>query len=282
MLVNLLFLCIQYLVFLHIVCIIRHMRLVALLCQPTQIQNVLEKLDDDDVALYPIGNNKPLSSILSSMATLEFAGALVLDPQQQAACLGQMQRSSLDAQQAGAIDIITITPAGLFGDYALGHAVGALLKSSGFHLHGARVIILGSGTEVSAIARELSSLGISHLSVLSSNRPDAEKTLPRLAASTTSMATAIHEPTTGLLVEQADLLIRIDPDLNIPEQFLGPHLNVIDFSPLAMSPLRQQAMKAGAKTLGVKDVQAHQLSLALSRILGKPYQADMFLNLLHQ
>jgi shikimate 5-dehydrogenase len=259
----------------------RHMRLVALMSQASQMQNVLE-LKDDDVILYPIANNKPLSSVLSSMATLEFAGALVIDPQQQVACLSHMQRSSLDAQQAGAIDVITITPAGLFGDYALGHAVGSLLKNSGFHLHGARVIVVGSGTEVSAIARELSSLGISHLAILSGNRPEAEKTLPRLAASTASIATAIHEPTTASLIEQADLLIRVDAQLNVPETFLGPHLNVIDFSPLAMSPLRQHAMRAGAKTLGQKDVQAHQLSLALSRILGKPYQADTFLNLLHQ
>ena len=256
------------------------MRLVALLCQPNQMQP-LEKLDDD-VMLYPVGNSKPLSSVLNSMATLEFAGALVLDPQQQAACLGHMQRLSLDAQQAGAIDIITITPAGLFGDYALGHAVGALLKQSGFHLHGARVILLGSGNEVSAIARELLSLGISHLSILSSNRPDAEKTLPRLAASTTSLASSLLEPTSATLIEQSDLLIRVDTNLNVPEHLLGPHLNVIDFSPLAMSPLRQQAMRAGAKTLGLKDVQAHQLSLALSRILGKPYPAEKFLNLLHQ
>lgn len=266
--------------FLHIICIMCCMRLVALLCQPNQMQN-LQKLDED-LMLYPVGNSKPLASVLSSMATLEFAGALVLDPVQQTACLGHMQRASLDAQQTGAVDIITITTAGLFGDYALGHAVGALLKSSGFHFHGARVILLGSSMEATAIARELSSLGISHLSLLAHNRPDAEKTLPRLAASTSSSASAIHEPTTGFLVEQADLLIRVDHSLNIPEQFLGPHLNILDFSPLAFSPLRQQAMRAGAKTLGLKDIQAHQLSLSLSRILGRPYQAEMFLNLLHQ
>ena len=258
------------------------MRLIALMCQQPQIQSVLDKLDDPEVVLFPITNNKPLSSLLTSMATLEFAGALVLDPQQQVACLGYMQRSSLDAQQAGAVDIITITPAGLFGDYALGHAMGALLKSSGYHLHGARVVLLGSGIEVSAIARELSSLGIHHLTIIAENRPEAEKALPKLAASTTALSVALQEPMTASLIEQADLLIRVDCGLNISENLLGPHLSVIDFSPLAMSPLRQQAIKAGAKTLGLRDVQAHQLSLALSRLVGKPFKADVFLNLLHQ
>jgi shikimate 5-dehydrogenase len=259
-----------------------YMRVIALMSQQPQIQSVLDKLDDPEVVLFPVTNNKPLTSLLTSMATLEFAGALVLDSQQQIGCLPYMQRSSLDAQQAGAVDIITITPAGLFGDYALGHAMGALLKSAGYHLHGARVVLLGSGTEVSAIARELSSLGIQHLSILAANRPEAEKALPQLAASTTAISMAVGEPMAATYIEQADLLIRVDYNLSVADSLLGPHLSVIDFSPLAMSPLRQGAMKAGAKTLGLRDVQAHQLSLALGRLLGKPFKADVFLNLLHQ
>jgi shikimate 5-dehydrogenase len=258
------------------------MRFVALSCQQPQVRESLAKLEDSDFTFFPIPQNKPLKAILDSLLVLEFAGALVLDEPQQHASFLQMQRSSLDAQEASGVDTITMTPAGLFGDYSLGHAIGSLLKANEYDAREAKAVVVGSSSEAIAVARELSSLGVSQLALIAGNRPEAEKTLPSVAASTVAVARALAEPTVAALIEGADILVRVNPNLAIPEELLGPHLTIIDFSPQAMSPLRQQAMRVGAKTLSLRDVQSHQLALALSRLLGKPFKPDTFLTALHQ
>jgi shikimate 5-dehydrogenase len=258
------------------------MRFVALFCQQPHLRESLAKLGDADFTFFAVPQNKPLKAILDSLGVLEFAGALVLDEALQHASFLHMQRSSLDAQEAGGVDTVTITPAGLFGDYSLGHAIGGLLKANEYDAREAKAVVLGSSSEAIAVARELSSLGVSQLALIAGSRPEAEKTLPSVAASTVAVARALAEPTVPALIENADILVRVNPNLQIPENLLGPHLTIIDFSAEPMSPLRQQAMRVGARTLGLRDVQSHQLALALSRLLGKPFKADMFLTVLHQ
>ncbi len=258
------------------------MRFVALFCQQPELRDSLMTLEDADFSFFPVPQNKPLKAVLDSLSVLEFAGALVLDEPQQHASFLQMQRSSLDAQEASGVDTISITPAGFFGDYSLGHAIGSLLKANEYNAREAKAVVLGSSSEAIAVARELSSLGVSQLALIASSRPEAEKTLPSVAASTVAVARAVAEPTVPGLIEGADILVRVNPNLQIPENLLGPHLTIIDFSPQAMSPLRQQGMRVGAKTLSLRDVQSHQLALALSRLLGKPFKPDAFLSVLHQ
>ncbi len=258
------------------------MRFVALFCQQPELRESLTNLEDADFSFFPVPQNKPLKAVLDSLATLEFAGALVLDEPQQHSSFLHMQRSSLDAQEASGVDTISITPAGLFGDYSLGHAVGSLLKANEYNAREAKAVVLGSSSEAIAVARELSSLGVSQLALIAASRPEAEKTLPSVAASTVAVARALAEVSVAGLIEGADILVRVNPNLQIPEDLLGPHLTIIDFSPQAMSPLRQQALRVGAKTLSLRDVQSHQLALALSRLLGKPFKPDLFLSVLHQ
>lgn len=258
------------------------MRFVALFCQQPELRDSLVTLEDPDFSFFPVPQNKPLKAILDSLSVLEFAGVLVLDEPQQHASFLQMQRSSLDAQEAGGVDTISITPAGFFGDYSLGHAIGSLLKANEYNAREAKAVVMGSSSEAVAVARELSSLGVSQLALIAPSRPEAEKTLPSVAASTVAVARAVAEPTVPGLIEGADIVVRVNPSLQIPENLLGPHLTIIDFSPEAMSSLRQQAMRVGAKTLSLRDVQSHQLALALSRLLGKPFKPDVFLAVLHQ
>ncbi len=258
------------------------MHFVALFCQQPELRESLIKLEDSDFGFFPVPHTKPLKAVLDSLGVLEFAGALVLDEAQQHASFLQMQRSSLDAQEAGGVDTISITPAGLFGDYSLGHAVGSLLKANEYDAREAKAVVIGSSSEAIAVARELSSIGVSQLALIAASRPEAEKTLPSVAASTVAVARALAEPTVPGLIEGADILVRVNPSLEVPENLLGPHLTIIDFSPQAMSPLRQQALRVGAKTLSLRDVQSHQLALALSRLLGKPFTPDKFLSVLHQ
>jgi shikimate 5-dehydrogenase len=258
------------------------MRFIALFCQNPELRDALVNMGDKDFSFFAVPQNKPLKAILDSLSVLEFAGGLVLEEAQQHACFLQMQRSSLDAQESGGVDTITITPAGFFGDYALGHAVGALLKANEYDAREAKAVVMGSSSEAIAVARELSSLGVSQLALVAESRPEAEKTLPSVAASTVAVARAVAEPTVPGLIEGADIVVRVNPKLEIPESLLGPHLTIVDFSPQALSTFRQQAMRVGAKTYSLRDIQSHQLALALSRLLGKPYKADTFLSVLHK
>jgi shikimate 5-dehydrogenase len=258
------------------------MRFVALFCQQPELRGSLIGLEDADFSFFPVPATKPLKAVLDSLSVLEFAGALVLDEPQQHASFLHMQRSSLDAQEAGGVDTVSITPAGFFGDYSLGHAIGSLLKANEYNAREAKAVVLGSSSEAVAVARELSSLGVSQLALVAASRPEAEKTLPSVAASTVAVARAVAEPSVPGLIEGADILVRVNPNLQIPENLLGPHLTIIDFSSEAVSPLRQQAMRVGAKTLSLRDVRSHQLALALSRLLGKPFKPDVFLSVLHQ
>ncbi|MGL4610664.1 MAG: hypothetical protein ACRCYY_13455 [Trueperaceae bacterium] len=258
------------------------MRFIALFCQQTELREALVSMGDKDFSFFATPQNKPLKAVLDSMSVLEFAGGLVLDEAQQHICFSQMQRSSLDAQEARGVDTITITPAGFFGDYAVGHAVGALLKANDYDAREAKAVVLGSSNEAIAVARELSSLGVAQLTLVAESRPEAEKTLPSVAASTVAVAKAIAEPTVPALIEGADIVVRVNPKLEIPETLLGPHLTIVDFSPQALSTFRQQAMRVGAKTYSLRDIQSHQLALALTRLLGKPYKPDTFLSALHK
>lgn len=258
------------------------MRFVAFASQQPQLTEALTGLDDNAFSLFPIPTAKPIKGILDALAVLEFAGIMLLDETLQRSAFPHMQRSSLDAQEAGAVDTVTITPAGLFGDYTLGHALGSLLRAHHYDAREAKAVVLGANSESIAVARELSSLGVSQLTLVAATRPDAEKTLPSVAASTVAVARAIAEPTVPGLIEAADILVRVGPTLEVPEDLMGPHLTVVDFAPQAMSSLRQTATRLGAKTFGLRDVQSHQLALSLTRLLGKPFKPDAFLTALLQ
>src|SRR5690554_2158521 len=122
------------------------------------------------------------NQLLPALAPMEFAGAIVLGPEDQGDVTGLLQRSSMEVQESGAADTVTVTPAGLIGEYNFGRALGQMLKAASWDARNSRVSILGSGPRVRAAAREVSSMGASQLAILASNRPEAEQSAPRLAA----------------------------------------------------------------------------------------------------
>jgi len=256
--------------------------LVALICQDPALRESLAGFRKATlgVLLHPVAPTD-FGAVASSLAPLAFRGALVLDESFHEASFRMAQRSSLNAQETGTADALTVSFGGLIAEYTLGRAVVSALQSKGWDARGARVVVAGKGPLARAVSRELSSLGAAHLTALACDSPTAERTLGRLAASTECAARPYADPLLGTYLMRADLLVRVDPTFEVKNGQVGPHLSVVDFSPEPMSKLRQQASSAGATALGRRDVQAHQIALGLENVLGTRVSPTDFLGMLH-
>lgn len=259
------------------------MHIVAVICQDTRLSQVLSKFYDNDLQIYmhPIPETSALNDVCAALKPLDITGALIFDESSQVKAFQSTRRSSLDAQEVGAVDTISTTANGLIGEYNLGRAIAWALKHADWHAPNAQVVILGTNLTVRVISRELASLGVRRLSILATNRPSAEKIVTKVAANTEIVAKSFEDPSSFSLLEQADLVIKLaDCSLAIPEKLLGPHLSIIDLSPQIITPLRQKANDFGALTLSLRDIQAHQIALSLNHILGSRLGPATFLELL--
>jgi shikimate 5-dehydrogenase len=259
------------------------MHLVAVVCSDPGLSHLLRSFRDDDARfhLHVVAPGRG-SDWVDALRTLDFAGALVLDAAAQADAMRLADRSSLDAADVAAADTLTVTQAGLVAEYHLGRALSQALRGRLWDPRGAHAVILGGGTEARAVARELASVGIGHLTVLADTRPHAERAVPRLAASTEVIATVPHDPIATRLLERADLVIRIDARVTFPSALLGPHLTIVDLAAEGVSSLRQRAMGLGALTLNRRDIEAHRLHLALGHVLGGGVRVEPLMQLMHQ
>ena len=259
------------------------MHLVAVACSDPELEKVLREFRDAQrrFHLHPI-TAKPAKRLLEGLAAVDFAGALIFDEALQRSAFPHVERNSLDAQEAEAVDTITVTQSGLIGEYNQGRALSAALREEGWDGREARAVVMGATSLGRAVARDLSSTGVVQLTVLAENRPDAEAILGGLAASTITVARAAGDPLSRSYLEQADLLVRVDPELPVPAEVLGPHLTVVDLAPEPVSSLRRQALQVGSLTLNLRDVQAHHIASALRHILGGQVSPGPFLEVLHQ
>ena len=257
------------------------MDLIALLGADSSLQDALGECTDSSFHFHAALPDSSAEQILAALEPLRFAGAAVLDPGLQAAALGAVTRPSVAAQGAGAVDCVVVTAAGLVGEYTLGQAVGELLLASQWNLRGARGVVIGTGPEAKAVAREASGLGLNHLSVLGEDVSSAEAITRELAATTKGEYAPLRSPVSMSYIERADVLVRCDPSAEVPTELLGPHLSVVDLSPAHLSHLREAALKVGAKSLGARDVWAYQLMLIARQVLGRHLEAAPFLELFH-
>lgn len=231
--------------------------------------------------LHPI-HEGPLEAVLHGLVPLEFAGALLLGDEFEQNASSLLQRVSLDAQEVGAVDTVSVAAGGLIGEYNAGRAVGSLLSTAEWDGRGARAVLLGSGRRVAAIARELSSMGVARVVILSESRPAAERTAPTVAATTEVIASAISDPRSEGFLAEADLLVRADPTAEVPVEAMGPHLCLLDLRPERVSSLRQQALNVGALTFNLLDFQAHRMALGLTHVLGAGVELDVLLAMFHE
>ncbi|HEX7004643.1 MAG TPA: hypothetical protein VF168_10710 [Trueperaceae bacterium] len=230
--------------------------------------------------LHPLQDG-PVESVLQGLVPLEFAGVLLLGDEFEQAASGLLERTSLDAKELGAIDTVSVAAGGLIGEYNAGRAVGSLLAAADWDGRGARAVLLGAGKRAAAIARELSSMGVAQIVILADDRPAAERSATKLAATTTVVASAHSDPRVDGFLAEADLLVRVDPLADVPKEAMGPHLCLIDLRAERVSALRQQALNVGALTFNLLDYQAHRLALGLGHVLGSAVELEPLLALLH-
>ncbi len=257
------------------------MPLVALLCHDPHRVSALTQVRHPAFTLHPVSAQHPVPNVMNALTVLDFAGALVLGADLQRQTAAGVQRSSLDTRTFGVADTVTVTSAGLVGDYNLGRALAAALQADSWDVGGARAVVLGAGPAASVSARELASLGARSVTLFAADRPTAERALGSLAVTALAAARAWGEPSAQSYLEKADLLVRTDHRLKLDEHLLGPHLNIVDLAPEPLSRLRRAALKLGAKSLGLRDVQAYQAAVALGHVLGGAVEVAPFLNALH-
>lgn len=258
------------------------MHLVAVVSPDADVRHALRELRDGQgrFLLHPVPS-AGVEELYRALRRLDFAGALILDPAVQGDALRCADRSSLDADEVGGADTVTVTPGGIIAEYNLGRAVARLLESARWDVRGAEVVLLGGGPTARGLARELSSLGAASMAVLADSPADAERTLPTLPAGTAVVARATQDPLVPTLLERADLVVRLDDVVRVPAALLGPHLTLLDLVPEPVSALRKRAMSVGSLTFNRRDLDAHRLALGLSHVLGAPVGVEPLLELFH-
>ena len=244
------------------------MHLVALVSEDADLNHALRSFRDsaDRFHLHPVPKGST-SELMRSLVRLDFAGAVVLGEAAQAEAQRLADRSSLEAQDLGAADTLTVTPAGILADHTFGRAVAAMLAGRRWDAAGAHAVILGASAKARALARELARMGVASLTLLDDDRVAAERALPA-AAGTSGMARAASDPLALPLLERADLLVRVSKDAKVDDALLGPHLTVIDLAQGARFDLRKRAIELGALTFSRPEVEAHRFEHALSQVLG--------------
>lgn len=244
------------------------MHLVALVSDDADLNHALRSFRDsaDRFHLHPVpaGNT---SELLRALPRLDFVGAVVLSEGAQADVQRLADRSSLDAQDLGAADTLTVTPAGIVADHTFGRAVGAMLVGRRWDAAGAHAVILGVSAEAKALARELVRMGLTSLTLLNDDRVAAERALPK-AAGTAITARSTSDPLAITYLERADLLVRVDRNVKVDDAIMGPHLTVIDLAKGAKHDLRKRAIELGSLTFSRQEIEAHRFEHSLSQVLG--------------
>lgn len=218
---------------------------------------------------------------LGALAAFGAAGALLHGDALQRTARASVERASLDADELEAVDTVTVTAGGTVGDYLGGRALGSLLATSGWHARDARAVVLGTGPLASASLRELATQGAAELTLLGVSAPEAEQGLPTLPAGASARGRAAHDPAVPSLLERADLVVRLRPEVEVREGALGPHLTLVDLASDGLSALRRRAMDLGAVTFNRPDLEAHRAAIALRQILGGEVEVEPLLDRLH-
>ncbi len=252
------------------------MHLVALVSDDADLNHALRTFRDsgERFHLHPVPTGST-SELMRALTRLDFAGALVLGEAAQSEVQRLADRSSLDAQELGAADTLTVTPAGIVADHTFGRALASMLMSRRWDAAGAHAVILGASARAKALARELARMGVASLTLLDDDRVAAERALPA-AAGTTVMARASTDPLAITFLERADLLVRVDKNARVNDGILGPHLTVIDLAQDARFDLKKRAIELGALTFAWHEVEAHRFEHSLSQVLGGAVGVEPF------
>ncbi len=221
------------------------------------------------------------TAAVRALPVLGFAGALVFGDEARREAARAVLRSSLDAEEQGAIDAITVA-----GDTTLGDHVGARalvdgLRTAGWEPRGARVLALGDGGGLRPVLRELAAAGAEDVTVVAADAPTAEQVLPSLPNGVSGRALAARDPSVATLLERCDAVVRASDVIAPPADRLGPHLTLVDLAPELASDWRTAGRVAGATSVAWADVEAYRVAAALRTVVGGAVDPGPLLELFH-
>ncbi|MEX2501263.1 MAG: hypothetical protein WD336_02710 [Trueperaceae bacterium] len=209
-----------------------------------------------------------VADAVRALPVLGFAGALVFGDEARREAAAACTRRSLDAEDLGAIDVVTVAGDATLGDHVGGRAVVDGLRSGGWEPNGARVVALGTAPGTRAVLRELVADGAAEATLVARDAPGAERALPMLPAGAHGRPMAVHDPALASVLERCDLLLRSEDLLAPDAALLGPHLTMVDLASDLAPALRTAGRDAGATTVVWSDVEAHRVASGLKAVVG--------------
>ena len=218
---------------------------------------------------------------VKALPVLGFAGALVFGADARRDAARFVARASIDAEDLGTIDTITVAGDATLGDHVGGRAVVDGLRVAGWDPRGARVVALGDAPGLRAVLRELATAGVEEITVVASDAPTAEGAVPRLPSGVRSRGLAARDPSVPALLERCDAVLRVDDVLDAPTEVLGPHLTMVDLAPGLAADWRHAGRIVGATLVGWPDVEAHRVAAAMQAVVGGAFRPGPLLELFH-
>lgn len=228
--------------------------------------------------VVPSGATAPA---VKALPVLGFAGALVFGEQARRDAARSVTRASIDAEDLGTVDTITVAGDATLGDHVGGRAVVDGLRVAGWDPRGARVVALGEAPGLRAVLRELATAGVEEITVVAADAPSAEGAVPRLPNGVRSRGVAARDPSLPAVLERCDAVLRADDVLEAPSEALGPHLTMVDLAAGLDADWRRAGRAVGATLVGWPDVEAHRVAAAVRAVVGGDVAPGPLLELFH-
>lgn len=257
------------------------MQLVAVLGSGPSARALARYRDPDRRFWLQVVPSGATGAAVRALPVLGFAGALVFGSDARRDAGGVVSRTSIEAEDLGAVDTITVAGESTLGDHVGGRAVVDGLRTAGWDPRGARVVALGAASGQRAVLRELATAGVAEVTLVASDAPTAERSLPDLPNGVRAYAVAARDPSLPARLERCDALLRADDVLSPDTTVLGPHLTLVDLAPSLAADWRRAGRAAGATLVGWADVEAHRVAASLQAIVGGEVRPGPLLDVFH-
>ena len=218
---------------------------------------------------------EPLPDVLSAMRTLQFIGVL-LGPALEEHAFAHVNADSA-ARKAHRVDAVAFT-GNAIGTHTLEEALLQLVQNSTYAARGARMLILGSGTELKA-ATGLVRLGAASVTVAAPSKPEAEHVLTLVPAGVKGYALAQNDSALAALAERADLVIVAYTPAALTagtvnqllSGLLQPFHTLLDFT----GRTDALAEKMGVTRFDASELASLRLSLQVEHATGQRFKPDV-------
>lgn len=242
----------------------------------------LARYRDPDLRLWlqavPTGS---VTAAVEALPVLGFAGAIVFGEDARREAAVAVARRSLDADDQGTVDAVSVAGDATLGDHVGGRAVVEGLRTAGWEPRGARIVAIGDDAGTRALLRELATAGAEEITLVAEDAPAAERAVRDLPTGVRARGVAVRDPALPSLMERCDAVLRASDLLAPLPERMGPHLTIVDLTAGLDPSWRREGRAAGAATVRWADVEAHRVSAALRTVVGGDVDPEPLLELFH-